>query len=128
MSVCAPQATQNGRAGSDGYWLRMSYGQVSASSALVFPQIPGTYKVFRCCAGCCEGCAMAKSAKGAVQAAVAAVRLLLTVRWRSPAGCCSSCCHSSLRSTVHSTLHSTFDILRHCTVNSNLTAPAQHLC
>ena len=80
--VCMRAAgNPNGRAGSDGYWLRMSYGQVSASSALVFPQIPGTYKVFRCCAGCCEGCAMAKSAKGAVQAAVAAVRLLLTVRW-----------------------------------------------
>ncbi|CAL1149627.1 unnamed protein product, partial [Cladocopium goreaui] len=37
-------ATQNGRAGSDGYWLRMSYGQVSASSVGLLKEEP-TYSV-----------------------------------------------------------------------------------
>ena len=60
MSVCAPQATQNGRVGSNGYWLRMSYGQVSASSALVFSRY-------------LEAIRFLGAVRGAVQA----------VRWRS---------------------------------------------
>ena len=79
MPVCA-QATPNGRQGSDGFWLRMNYGKVSASSALVFLR-PGNYRCSyfsKVRSGAVQWPRLAKVLRTVVQA-VGVARVLLTM-------------------------------------------------